>query len=101
MKRETDRKAKADALNMLKKTDKWLLVTEDQAMVYGPTPDLLTMYSEVTRAMTNLKGSNKDIVKTAFDMAFASKEELHEMLDNVVEELLNNLKELKEQIKKD
>lgn len=82
-------------------TDTILCVSTKGVAMQGDTPDLLTLYSALTKEMLSLKGNNKDLLRNAFEMAFMSKDELVELFKKEMLEFVDKLTGKKDDKKED
>lgn len=80
--------------------DTIICISEKGFGIHGATPDLLTLYTLLTKEMLNLKGNDKEILQHAFEMAFMSNDELLELFKKEMLEFVENLK-IKEEDKKE
>lgn len=77
-----------------------ICISEKGFGIHGATPDLLTLYTLLTKEMIKLKGNTKEILQHAFEMAFMSNDELLELFKKEMLEFVENLK-IKEEDKKE
>ena len=70
--------------------DTVICISENGFGIHGSTPDLLTLYTRLTKEMLELRGANKEILEKAFEMAFMDKEELLDLLATSMSEVLND-----------
>ncbi len=85
---------KQEELKELINCDTYLVISENGVAVRGNSPELLTLYSQLTREMMKLKGVDKKILEQSFNMAFMEKDELLELFKEQLNKFADTLKKI-------
>ena len=80
--------------NLLKNAETIILVTDNGCEIKGFTPDVLTLYCELTRELKNVKGCNEEWIRANVDMAFMNEEELEKKGKELEKETLNEFEKM-------
>ena len=81
--------------------DEYIVMSPKGVAIKGNSATLLTLYSQITREMQELKGVNKEMIKQAFDMAFMEKDELVDLLKIELNKFADKLKDIVKDKKSD
>ena len=77
--------------DIVKDAETIICITNKGIYINGDSPEILTLYTRLTKEMLNVKGTNKDILKNAFDMAFMNKNELIDLLKSQVSTFIDDI----------
>lgn len=85
-----------------------ICATDNGFVLKGSTPNILSLYSAMTREMLNLNHVTKEDLDRAYKMSFMNEDELPKLLDETMDKsldklldsMLKELTELKEKNKK-
>jgi len=87
---------KQEELNELINCDAYIVISENGVAINGISPKLLTLYSQLTREMQNLKGVDNKMLEKSFKMAFMEKDELLDLFKEELNKFADTLKKFTE-----